>query len=93
MNVTALPYTPFWEEEKGPNNTTLYSGMDYYTLTAIASALNFTFRVLPTSSWAEVMPAGATQTSLYCHAWRLVPSSMTPDPCRRDLERLISVAT
>ncbi|XP_063886371.1 ionotropic receptor 93a-like [Scylla paramamosain] len=54
VNVTARPYTPFWEEREGPENTTLYSGTDYYTLTAIAAALNFTFHRLPTSSWAEV---------------------------------------
>lgn len=54
MNVTALPFSPFWEEREGPDNTTLYSGTDYYTLLAIAAALNFTVRVVPTSSWAEV---------------------------------------
>lgn len=54
MNVTALPFAPFWEEQEGPNNTTIYSGTDYNTLAAVAAALNFTFRVLPTSSWAEV---------------------------------------
>lgn len=62
MNVTALPYTPFWEEEKGTNNTTMYSGIDYYTLTAIAGALNFTFHVLPTSSWTEVMLGRTSQS-------------------------------
>ncbi|MPC31306.1 hypothetical protein E2C01_024592 [Portunus trituberculatus] len=54
VNVTARPYTPFWKEQEGPENTTLYSGTDYYALTAIANTLNFTFRRLPTSSWAEV---------------------------------------
>ncbi|XP_063886358.1 uncharacterized protein LOC135114385 [Scylla paramamosain] len=54
VNVTALPFAPFWEERKGLGNITLYSGTDYYTLAAIASALNFTIYVVPTSSWAEV---------------------------------------
>ncbi|XP_045111731.1 glutamate receptor ionotropic, kainate 2-like [Portunus trituberculatus] len=54
VNVTALPFAPFWEEQKGTGNITLYSGTDYYTLAAIASALNFTIYVVPTSSWAEV---------------------------------------
>lgn len=54
MNVTALPFAPFWEEQAGPNNNTVYSGTDYNTIVAVAGALNFTFLVLPTSSWAEV---------------------------------------
>lgn len=54
VNVTALPYSPFWEKREGPNNTTLYSGADYYTLVAIAAALNFTIGLLSTSSWGEV---------------------------------------
>lgn len=54
MNVTALPYPPFWDEKEGPRNTTRYSGLDYNTLTSIAGALNFTPHVLPSSSWAEV---------------------------------------
>ncbi|KAK4314477.1 hypothetical protein Pmani_014182 [Petrolisthes manimaculis] len=67
MNVTALPFAPFWDEEKevemvvgGDNNTETnkttirYTGMDYLTLATIAQALNFTFYVIPTSSWAEV---------------------------------------
>ena len=54
VNVTALPFAPFWEERKGPGNTTLYSGTDFYTLAAIANALNFTPYVVPTTSWAEV---------------------------------------
>ena len=54
VNVTALPFAPFWEERKGPDNTIKYSGTDYFTLTAIAAALNFTVHVVPTSSWGEV---------------------------------------
>lgn len=52
--MTSLPFAPFWEERAGPNNTLVYSGTDYYTLAAIAQALNFTPYVVPTSSWAEV---------------------------------------
>ncbi|XP_045111728.1 uncharacterized protein LOC123504887 [Portunus trituberculatus] len=55
LNVTALPYGPYWEERHESNNATYYSGTDYLTLAAIASSLNFTVRVLPTSSWAEVL--------------------------------------
>nr|XP_053655864.1 uncharacterized protein LOC128704756 [Cherax quadricarinatus] len=54
VNVTALPFPPYWDEVKGPDNTTVYSGTDFYTLEAISMALNFTINVVPTTSWAEV---------------------------------------
>lgn len=54
VNVTALPYAPFWDEREGPNNTTVYVGTDYNTVMTIGESLNFTIRVVPTSSWAEV---------------------------------------
>ena len=65
MNVTALPYVPFWEEREGPNNTTLYSGTDYYALQAIAASLNFTVRMLPTFSWAEVRVIKGLQVNVH----------------------------
>ncbi|XP_063886372.1 ionotropic receptor 93a-like [Scylla paramamosain] len=55
LNVTALPYGPYWEERHESDNATNYSGTDYLTLAAIATSLNFTVHVLPTSSWTEVM--------------------------------------
>ncbi|XP_069191348.1 ionotropic receptor 93a [Procambarus clarkii] len=54
VKVTALPFPPYWDEVKGPGNTTLSSGTDYYTLESIAKALNFTVYVVPTASWPEV---------------------------------------
>ncbi|XP_042231349.1 uncharacterized protein LOC121872583 [Homarus americanus] len=54
VNVTALPFPPFWDEVKGPDNTTQYSGTDYMLLATIADALNFTIYVIPTANWAEV---------------------------------------
>lgn len=54
VNVTGLPYGPFWEEQKGPGKATVYYGTDYYTLAVIANALNFTIRVMSTTSWTEV---------------------------------------
>ncbi|XP_045111732.1 glutamate receptor 2-like [Portunus trituberculatus] len=58
VNVTALPFMPYWGNEyiRTPNGTSVikYEGSDYHLLLAVARALNFTFRVLPSSSWAEV---------------------------------------
>ncbi|XP_053655872.1 ionotropic receptor 93a-like [Cherax quadricarinatus] len=54
VNVTALPFAPFWDAVEGPGDTILYTGSDYFLLMAIAEALNFTVYVVPTSSWAEV---------------------------------------
>ncbi|MPC18179.1 hypothetical protein E2C01_011055 [Portunus trituberculatus] len=55
VNVSAAPFPPFWDELKGPDNTRQYRGAGYSLLSTIAAALNFTFRVMPTSSWAEVV--------------------------------------
>ncbi|XP_042231758.1 uncharacterized protein LOC121872769 [Homarus americanus] len=55
VNVTAEPFPPFWDEVKGPDNTTQYSGTDYMTLATIADARNFTIHALPTDNWAEAM--------------------------------------
>ncbi|XP_071527024.1 ionotropic receptor 93a-like [Panulirus ornatus] len=54
VNVTALPFPPYWSKLEAPGNTTQYSGTDYYLLEAIADALNFTIYVVPTVTWAEV---------------------------------------
>ncbi|KAK8397752.1 hypothetical protein O3P69_004503 [Scylla paramamosain] len=59
LNVTPLPFMPFWGEVEvqTPDGTsvTKYEGSDYQMLLAVASALNFTFRVLPSNSWAEII--------------------------------------
>ncbi|XP_063886435.1 ionotropic receptor 21a-like [Scylla paramamosain] len=58
VNVTALPFMPYWgnEDIRTPNGTSVikYEGSDYQLLLAVAAALNFTFRVLPSRSWTEV---------------------------------------
>ncbi|KAK4327277.1 hypothetical protein Pmani_002218 [Petrolisthes manimaculis] len=53
INVTALPYEPFWMSAN-EGNATKYSGIDYNQLVTLADALNFTFHVLPSNNWAEV---------------------------------------
>lgn len=58
VNVTALPFPPYWDtaEERSPDGTTTkgFTGTDYLMLEAIAGALNFSIRVLPTANWDEV---------------------------------------
>lgn len=50
VNVTALPFPPYWlETDNG------YYGTDYLLLATVAQALNFNIRVLPTANWGEVV--------------------------------------
>ncbi|XP_063886454.1 ionotropic receptor 21a-like isoform X2 [Scylla paramamosain] len=68
VNVTSEPYMPYWDEEEvlaaDGSKTIVYRGSDYRMVDAIASALNFTVRVLPTSSWTEVTRLVEEKTSL-----------------------------
>ncbi|XP_042892352.1 uncharacterized protein LOC122266619 [Penaeus japonicus] len=58
VNVTALPYTPHWVEEvvvkADGTSSKIYGGTDYFLLSTIAEALNFSIHVLETKSWDEV---------------------------------------
>lgn len=58
VNVTALPFPPYWDtvEESAPAGTTTkrFTGTDYLMLEAIAEALNFSIQVLSTANWDEV---------------------------------------
>ena len=58
VNVTAESYMPYWGEETvrdhDGSRTMVYRGSDYRLVKTIASVLNFTVRVIPTSSWSEV---------------------------------------
>ncbi|XP_047485595.1 ionotropic receptor 21a-like [Penaeus chinensis] len=57
VGVTALPFLPFWdvskEKGKGGAEEERYTGSDYMLLETLAGKMNFTIRVLPSSSWAE----------------------------------------
>ncbi|XP_069157677.1 ionotropic receptor 21a-like [Procambarus clarkii] len=58
VNVTALPYKPYWDEEGGGSGlsaTKRYSGADRLMLEAMALALNFTIYVLPVETWDQVV--------------------------------------
>ncbi|XP_042228813.1 uncharacterized protein LOC121870907 isoform X2 [Homarus americanus] len=50
IDVTALPYKPYWGVEADQS----YVGSDAMMLKSIGHSLNFTFHVLPTANWAEV---------------------------------------
>nr|XP_045612753.1 glutamate receptor-like [Procambarus clarkii] len=54
INVTALPYKPYWSETEDQSGVTRYSGSDVQMLMTIAEALNFTYNVLPVTTWDQV---------------------------------------
>ncbi|XP_047487061.1 ionotropic receptor 21a-like [Penaeus chinensis] len=60
VNVTALPFAPYWSVEEGEGAAggappfSSYSGTDFLMLRTIAEALNFSVNVLPTADWGEV---------------------------------------
>ncbi|XP_037782034.1 glutamate receptor ionotropic, delta-1-like [Penaeus monodon] len=58
VNITALPYRPYWIEQTtvAPNGTavTTYTGSDGLMMHAMAQTLNFTSNVLPSADWSEV---------------------------------------
>jgi len=53
VNVTALPYSPYWSasEEDGEE---LYKGTDYELIKALSRALNFNVNVMKSENWGEV---------------------------------------
>ncbi|KAG7162365.1 Ionotropic receptor 93a-like 15 [Homarus americanus] len=53
VNVTALPYAPYWMTS-GEGNNTKHSGIDYNQLMTLSEVLNFTIHVLPSANWDEV---------------------------------------
>ncbi|KAK3884238.1 hypothetical protein Pcinc_011514 [Petrolisthes cinctipes] len=61
VNVSALPFMPFWGEvvegvasDDGSSSVTRYTGSDYYLLITVANALNFTVRIIKPATWFEV---------------------------------------
>lgn len=58
LGFTALPYPPYWSEERKQaadgSVSAEYSGTDYQLLSAIAQALNFKPKILPAKDWGEV---------------------------------------
>nr|XP_053641792.1 glutamate receptor-like [Cherax quadricarinatus] len=67
VNVTALPYKPFWSvaEEQSGNNSGIYRyiGSDVMMLRAIADVLNFSINVLPVATWDQVTSLVMERTS------------------------------
>jgi hypothetical protein len=54
VNVTALPYPPYWDSATDSGGGVHHSGADYEMINAIAQALNFSYRIMPTENWDEV---------------------------------------
>ncbi|XP_076045749.1 ionotropic receptor 93a-like [Oratosquilla oratoria] len=54
INVTALPFSPYWDEETEDGVVKARSGTDYYMLDSIARSLNFEIYVIPTQNWEQV---------------------------------------
>ncbi|KAK3892968.1 hypothetical protein Pcinc_003147 [Petrolisthes cinctipes] len=81
INVTALPYEPYWmSADEG--NATKYSGIDYKQLATIANALNFTFQVLPSHNWNEVRQGQSSSR------WIVAGEGRGVDAKRRRVEQL-----
>jgi len=53
VNVTALPFAPYWDAETSGNVTT-YSGCDFEMIKSISKALNFALNVMPSANWDDV---------------------------------------
>ncbi|MPC16860.1 hypothetical protein E2C01_009699 [Portunus trituberculatus] len=66
VNVSVLPYAPYWEEtvSEAEDGTLVktYSGTDYELLYTMSTTLNFTIHVLPSSTWEELSKAGSGLT-------------------------------
>ncbi|XP_066947199.1 ionotropic receptor 93a-like [Macrobrachium rosenbergii] len=55
VNISALPYKPYWMEETNSKGDVIYSGSDKLMLDAMQSTLNFTARALNVTTWDEVV--------------------------------------
>ncbi|XP_066948261.1 ionotropic receptor 93a-like isoform X2 [Macrobrachium rosenbergii] len=55
VNISALPYKPYWMEETNSKGDVIYSGSDKLMLDAMQSTLNFTSRALKVTTWDEVV--------------------------------------
>lgn len=72
VNVSVLPYAPYWEERvrkaEDGSLVTAYSGTDYELLYTMSTTLNFTIHVLPSSTWEEVSCTRPVHAS-YCFSF------------------------
>lgn len=61
MNVSVLPYAPYWEETEertaDGHIVKIYSGTDYQLLFSISQSLNFKINVVPSQTWDDVRTA------------------------------------
>ncbi|KAA0200096.1 Ionotropic receptor 125, partial [Hyalella azteca] len=71
VNITAMDYPPYWiEPETADASSTFrssempFGGADAKLLAAVAAALNFSVRILPTSSWKQTAELVSRRESL-----------------------------
>ncbi|XP_071533862.1 ionotropic receptor 21a-like [Panulirus ornatus] len=76
VNVTALPYRPYWSvvDDVDSDGTIVkrYTGSDARLLMTIAQALNFTFRVLPVTTWDQVTARVVERASFMASIYHIV---------------------
>ncbi|XP_068227768.1 ionotropic receptor 93a-like [Palaemon carinicauda] len=63
INISVLPYEPYWLEEKAEDGSVIYSGLDRLMLEAMMSTLNFSVSLLPVRTWDEVFQCVANRSS------------------------------
>ncbi|XP_050713412.1 uncharacterized protein LOC126996696 [Eriocheir sinensis] len=76
--VTPQPFMPFWggEQRQAPDGSLLSTleGSDYQLLVAVAEALNFTIRILPSVSWGDAIQKVEERASFICPVYHIVMS-------------------
>ncbi|XP_066968106.1 uncharacterized protein [Macrobrachium rosenbergii] len=63
INISVLPYEPYWMEDRANDGSVTYSGSDRLMLEAMASTLNFSVSLLPVTTWDEVFQCVANRSS------------------------------
>ncbi|XP_069191343.1 ionotropic receptor 21a isoform X1 [Procambarus clarkii] len=71
VNVTALPFLPFWGEGE-VGGVKEYTGSDYQLLAAVAATLNFTMMVLPSDSWVQVVSQVVDRVSFMASVYHIL---------------------
>ncbi|XP_068210468.1 LOW QUALITY PROTEIN: ionotropic receptor 93a-like [Palaemon carinicauda] len=93
VNVTALPYKPYWTKDERPDGGVLYWGADRRMLESLASALNFSIYVMPVESWEEVLQRVSDRTSMVASVVHMVlPQRLLRVDFTRTYEHGINIA-
>ncbi|XP_064122547.1 glutamate receptor ionotropic, delta-1-like [Macrobrachium nipponense] len=93
VNITALPYKPYWTKDEYPDGRVTYSGADRLMLEAMAQALNFSIYVMPVESWDEVLQRVSDRTSMVASVVHMVlPQRLQRVDFTRTYEHGINIA-